>query len=152
MHKLQETTGPIVFQRLTSSPNEAGAELCNAANDSDLKVNNAAFAYYSRLKKLRDYVGNHHMENISLQRAAKIAGLEKKYFSTFFRRKVGITYIQWLHSFRVEKAVELIKANDDPLIDIASASGFGDLRTFERSFKKVMKVTPAKFRMLIRPS
>ena len=135
MHKLQETTGPIVFQRLTSSPNEAGAESCNAANDSDLKVNNAAFACSSS-KKIAGLRWEPSHGKYLAPKSCQNSGLEKKYFSTFFRRKVGITYIQWLHSFRVEKAVELIKANDDPLIDIASASGFGDLEPSNGRLRK----------------
>src|SRR5262245_33062250 len=94
------------------------------------EINDTALKYYSCLQRVKQYVDAHHSENISLQTAARIASMEKKYFSAFFRRKVGITYTDWLTSVRIVKAMVLIKNDDDSLTHIASRAGFGDLRTF----------------------
>src|SRR2546425_12029090 len=55
-------------------------------------VNWKAFDYYPSLNRIRDYGAKNFSHGISLSRAASVAGLEKKYFSRFFKDKVGITF------------------------------------------------------------
>ncbi len=110
-----------------------------------------AFDYYPRLKRLREYVEQSYSEPISLKKAAGIAGLESSYFSTYFRAKVGITFTRWLRQVRVEKAMELMKAGDFSISEVAEAVGFGDLRAFERAFKKHTRRTPREFKKSVAP-
>src|SRR5213594_3375253 len=95
------------------------------------EINESAFRYYSCLERVKQYVEMHYSEGIPLQTAARIASMEKKYFSVFFHRKVGITYTGWLARVRIVKAMALIKTVDHSLTHIAYTVGFGDLRTFE---------------------
>jgi|SRR5215813_3270729 len=146
-------------KKLTSFRKRSGFNINEASGDPTIRkvtelknINNNAFSYYSCLRRLKEYVENHQSENIPLQTAAGIASLERKYFSAFFHKKTGITYLRWLNSFRIAKAVALIKVTDDSLTQVASTVGFGDLRSFERSFKKLIKVTPSEFRKSVRPS
>lgn len=115
------------------------------------QVNHAAFKYYSRLKRVKEHVDQYYCEEVSLDKAAQIAATEKTYFSTFFRKKVGITFTEWLRRFRVAKAVELMQANNHPLRHIAFEVGFQDYRAFQRTFKKCMKMTPREFKRSIVP-
>src|SRR3989442_6887071 len=100
------------------------------------KINERAFRYYSSLRRIKQHVEARYSDAIPLQTAARIACLEKKYFSAYFHTKVGITYTRWLTSVRIAKAMDLIRNADDSLTHIAAEVGFGDLRTFERAFKK----------------
>jgi len=99
-------------------------------------TNGEVFDYYPRLNRLRQYVEQSYSEPIPLEKAAGIAALESTYFSSYFRAKVGITFTEWLRQVRIEKAMELMKASDSSITHIAYEVGFGDLRTFERAFKK----------------
>jgi len=110
-----------------------------------------AFDYYPRLKRLREYVEQSYSEPISLKKAAGIAGLERSYFSTYFRAKVGITFTEWLRQVRLEKAMELMKAGDFSISEVAEAVGFKDLRTFERAFKQYTRRTPREFKKSVAP-
>ncbi|MDA2939275.1 AraC family transcriptional regulator, partial [Acidobacteria bacterium AH-259-A15] len=87
-----------------------------------------------------------------LKEAAQIAGLEKKYFSVFFHEKVGMTFTGWLAHVRVARAMELIKTRNYSITEVAYAVGFGDLRTFQRAFKKCTTLTPREFKNSVRPS
>ena len=111
-------------------------------NGTDQKV----FDYYPRLKRLHQYVEQSYSEPISLGEAAGIAALESTYFSTYFRAKVGITFTEWLRQIRIKKAMELMKTRDSSITHIAYEVGFGDLRTFERAFKKHTRMTPLQFK------
>ncbi len=108
-------------------------------------INGEVFDYYPRLNRLREYVEQSYSEPISLGTAASIAALESSYFSSYFRAKVGITFTEWLRQVRTEKAMELMKAGDFSITHIAYEVGFGDLRTFERAFKKHTRMTPTEF-------
>ncbi len=113
--------------------------------------NGEVFDFYPRLNRLRGYVEQSYSEPIPLKKAAGIAALEKSYFSSYFRAKVGITFTDWLRQVRIEKAMELMKASDSSITHIAYEVGFGDLRTFERAFKKHTLMTPMEFKKSARP-
>jgi len=114
-------------------------------------VNHGAFQYYSRLRRVKTHVDQYYSEEISLEKAAQIAATEKTYFSTFFRKKVGITFTDWLRQLRVAKAIEIMKIRNQSICDIAFEVGFGDLRTFERAFKRYTNLTAREFKKSILP-
>lgn len=104
------------------------------------------FAYDERLGRLRRFVEEHYDESISAARAASIAGLAEKYFSTFFRERIGMPFGRWLRQFRVRRAKELLSTRDMNVGEVAFEVGFGDLSTFHRAFKAAEDVTPAQYR------
>jgi len=115
------------------------------------QINGAAFNYYPRLKRLHQYVEKSYSKHIPLEMAAGIAALERSYFSSYFRAKVGINFTEWLRQVRVEKAMELMQARDFSITEVAYEVGFGDLRTFERAFKKHTRTTPMEFKKSVVP-
>jgi two-component system response regulator YesN len=119
---------------------------------SGYRINEHAFQYYSCLQRLKEYVDTHYAERIPAPNAAKITNKHKKYFSAFFHQKVGITYTDWLMSIRVARAIAIIQSVDDSMTHVAYTTGFGDLRTFERAFKKITGLTPIEFKKCVRPS
>jgi transcriptional regulator GlxA family with amidase domain len=114
-------------------------------------INGKVFDDHPRLKRLCKYVEQNCSEHIPLERAAGIAALEKSYFSSYFRAKVGITFTDWLRHVRVKKAMELLKAKDFSITEVAYEVGFRDLRTFERAFKKYALTTPREFKKSVLP-
>ncbi len=114
-------------------------------------VNHDAFQYYSRLQRVKEHVDKCFSEEISLEKAASIAATEKTYFSTFFRKKVGITFTDWLRRLRVAKAMEIMRTRNQSICDIAFEVGFGDLRSFERAFKRYTNLTAREFKQSILP-
>lgn len=109
-------------------------------------VNQDSFRYHLRLGKVQEFVLKNYSEQMSLSKVARIAALEKSYFSSFFHKKVGVTYNNWLQSLRIAKAIEMMRARNDSVTEICFAVGFGDLRTFERAFKKWTGVTPREYK------
>lgn len=55
--------------------------------------NSAAFTYYRRLGRVRQFVDQHVADQITLEKTANIARLEKRHFSTYFHSKTGVRLI-----------------------------------------------------------
>ncbi|HSS75906.1 MAG TPA: AraC family transcriptional regulator [Thermoanaerobaculia bacterium] len=109
------------------------------------------FSYYLPLQRVREYVEKNLSEPISLRAAASAAGLEEKYFSAFFHRKTGVCFRDWLAGCRVDRAIEILTQHDDTITSVAASVGFQDLRTFERSFKRLTGLTPREFKRSVAP-
>lgn len=99
-----------------------------------------------RLSRLQAHVFQDLDSVCSLDDAARIVGLERKYFSAFFRAKVGVRFSCWLRLVRIQAASELIQARNLSIAEVAYSVGFKDLRTFQRAFKRVMGMTPFCYR------
>lgn len=120
-------------------------------HDSTLHVNSAVLAYYPRLSAVAEYVRAHLTNRITLTDVSAVAGLERKYFSVYFRSKVGISFTAWVRLLRIDRAKELMESRELSILRLASASGFRDVRAFERAFKRILGIPPARYRASVRP-
>lgn len=103
---------------------------------SPANIDRQVFIDVVRLARLKRFVDEHYADPLPLEVAARVAGLEKTYFSTFFRRQTGVGYHSWLRWIRIQRALELMQQHQLRVTQIAFEVGFGDLRTFERAFRK----------------
>lgn len=118
-----------------------------------LEINHAAFSYYDRLGRVKRYVERHYRdEDLSLAKLASVAGLERRYFSSFFHDKTGVRLMDWITRLRIREAIEMMKVHNYSISRIGSSVGYQDLRTFERAFKRCTNQTPSAFKKTIRPS
>lgn len=114
-------------------------------------INERAFSYYSRLGRVKEYVENNLLGDLSLGSVAAVAGMERRYFSRFFRQKTGVRFSAWVASLRVQRAMELMRSANRSITRVAYSVGFRDVRTFERAFKRGTMMTPSAFRKSVRP-
>lgn len=98
----------------------------------------------TRVQNAIQYLQNHYTEEISLSDIARASGLSPYYFSRLFSKFTGIPFKGYLTRLRVEKAVHLIRANSQSMIDTALECGFNSVRTFNRAFKAVKGYPPTK--------
>lgn len=84
--------------------------------------------------------------DISVKELASTCRLSSGYFSRAFKRTVGCAPHQWLIHQRVELAKHLILNTDEPLCQIALATGFVDQSHFTRVFSQQVKLSPAAWR------
>jgi AraC-like DNA-binding protein len=108
-------------------------------------VNHPAFSYFRPLRRLREMIEVSYGDPVSLAQAAHSARLEAKYFSTYFRKKVGITFSNWLMMRRTLEAMKMMDGSKQTITDIALTVGL-NICTFERSFKRLTGVTPRAYR------
>ena len=99
-----------------------------------------------RLHRVHRHLILNITEPLPLATAARIANLHPGYFSTYFHARVGMPFLQWVHSVRVGRAKEMLRSSDAPIYEIAYRVGYRDLRTFERAFKRLTSLTPWTWR------
>ncbi len=101
-----------------------------------------------KLKKVLTYIRSHYDTQITLNDMADAVGMSPKYFCFFFRDMTKKTPVEYLNSYRIERAARKLLNSDMSVTEISYACGFNDLSYFIKSFKKLKGITPAKFRKL----
>ena len=99
----------------------------------------------SRISKLLLYIAEHIEEKITVEDLSKLAGYNVQYFVRLFKRSVGCSPYQYIMGYKLKEARKLLKT-DMPVTQIAKMTGFSDIKSFSRSFKKKFGLSPSMFR------
>jgi AraC family transcriptional regulator len=83
---------------------------------------------------------------LELKEMAAAAGMSKYHFLRVFRRLTGVTPHRYLISARLRRAALALASSRRPIIAIALDAGFGDLSTFNKTFRAVFGLTPTGYR------
>jgi transcriptional regulator GlxA family with amidase domain len=110
-----------------------------------MAARNQIMTQHPYLERVRRFVENRLGQKMTLERVAGVAGLEETYFSAYFHTTVGLTYSQWLSGLRVISAVDFMAAGASMEV-AARKSGFGHLRTLQRSFKRRLGLPPRVYK------
>lgn len=81
--------------------------------------------------------------------AARIAGLERTYFSKRFHSVMKVSFTEWNARVRVEEAKLLLRSIDLSITAIGACVGYDDVTTFERVFKRLEGICPRAHRRRI---
>ena len=92
------------------------------------------------------YMKNHVTDSVSLEVVAKAAGMSKHHFCRVFKKYTGVSPMHALSLMRIERAKKLLESADHTISTVAVESGFGDIGSFIRHFKKVTGITATDFR------
>jgi AraC family transcriptional regulator len=84
--------------------------------------------------------------SLSIADLSNACRLSCSHFSQAFRQTVGGPPHQWLLTQRVERSKQLLLNTDQPLCEIALATGFADQSHFTRVFSQRVKVSPGVWR------
>ena len=87
-----------------------------------------------------------YMNGITVTEIAKLLNLERSYFSTIFKKSVGIPPQQYLNEFRLNKAAKLLIGQHFSVSEAAYATGYTDIVNFSRMFKKQFGMSPSEYK------
>jgi AraC-like DNA-binding protein/ligand-binding sensor protein len=93
----------------------------------------------------RKYIENKFKETVTVAEIATHVYMSESYFSHQFKEQVGISPVQYLNRYRIEKALQLLKKGTLSKTEIAFEAGFNTLTHFNRIFKKFMKLSPSEY-------
>jgi AraC family transcriptional regulator len=84
--------------------------------------------------------------NITIKELATACLLSESHFARSFRTSFGTSVHQHLIKLRIERAKSLLSRANKQLAEIAQLSGFCDQAAFTRTFRKVERMTPSRWR------
>ncbi|ALS01766.1 AraC family transcriptional regulator [Enterococcus silesiacus] len=99
-----------------------------------------------KLDQVFRYVEKNYTKKITLEEVAASIGYSQFYFTKFFKRNTGKTFITFLNDYRIDKAKWLLINSDDTVSQIISQIGIESDKTFYRLFKHSMGMAPLKYR------
>lgn len=99
-----------------------------------------------RLNKIFDYVENHYQEDITIENIAKFIGYNPHYFTRFFKKNIGQTFIQFLTEYRLNQAKFILVNENISMTEVSEKSGFSSVKTFHHVFKKSVGQSPLQYR------
>jgi AraC-like DNA-binding protein len=101
---------------------------------------------YQRLIQAIKYIDTHFKENITLDSIAQKVGYSRCYFSSIFKKCMGMPIWDYICIKRIEESLTQIKTTEKNIADIALDCGFNNAVNFNKLFKKYTNVTPNFFR------
>lgn len=91
-------------------------------------------------------IESRYMEPLTLAMLADVAGVSRYHFVRLFRRVIGVTPYAYVLNRRLAAAADALRRGEATVLDVALASGFGDLSEFTRRFHARFGRPPAAYR------
>ncbi len=92
------------------------------------------------------HISQYFNTGITLSEVANHVGLSEGYFSTLFRKTLGVTFKSYLDDIRFNFALKLLRYTDLTISEICYECGFSDFSNFMRRFKFKYKKAPGEYR------
>lgn len=102
-----------------------------------------------RLDKIFMYIEAHYQDTITLNDISAYMGFSSFYFTKFFKKNTGTTFIQFLTEYRLNKAKWILLNEDATVTEVAERTGFSSVKTFHHQFKDLMGISPLKYKKTI---
>lgn len=91
------------------------------------------------------YIDNHYTQIRSISEVAAICNMSEYHFFRLFRQVYSISPHQYIRSKQLQYATILLDSKEMSISDVAFHSGFIDLHSFSKSFKKQFGYSPQNY-------
>ena len=99
------------------------------------------------VRAIVDYCArNYTTPSLSLEMLERDLHLSRFYISHLFSEKMNIGFNDYVNSLRISGACRLLQQTDLSITAVSERSGFNTCRTFNRSFSKLLGVSPSEYR------
>ncbi len=102
------------------------------------------------VRQAKAYLSEHFRENPTLEQVSDVVGMSPAYFSTLFKKELGIGFSEYLTQLRCEEAKRLMRETGESMNRIAEDVGYLDAKYFSRIFRKTVGIKPSEYRKLYR--
>jgi two-component system, response regulator YesN len=84
--------------------------------------------------------------SLSLEKVALTLQVSPVYLSRLIKKELGLSFVQLLTNKRMKQAIYLLQSTDYPIVSISELVGYESQHYFSTAFKKVIGLSPNKYR------
>lgn len=111
-----------------------------------MEARESRMADLRRLLPALEWMRRNLGQPIFIPHLAKLASLSEPQFRRVFQRTMNASPVQYLRRIRMEHACQLLRQTNDTVELIASKVGYAETAFFAHSFKKLIGLSPGKYR------
>ena len=123
------------------------SELVSILSDLDSRTGKQENSRNRVVTIVRSYVDENYMDtNLSVSDLSDRVGMNISSLSRTFKREMGYNLLDYINKTRIEAVMRLLIETDDTLESIAEHTGYMNVNTLIRNFKRYVGVTPGKYK------
>ncbi|WP_438444140.1 helix-turn-helix domain-containing protein [Gorillibacterium sp. sgz5001074] len=115
-------------------------------NDSGFLPDASQDRELSKLVPVLNYIERNVNGRVEMKEAAKIMNLDYFYFGKYFKKMMGRTFLEYVHSQKIANAERLLLTRDISVLETASLVGMPNMANFYKMFYKYNQCSPKEFR------
>lgn len=156
MVRVAELEKKLKEKEAATAPVESAVPKDSEAETPDMKSSGLLTDDGARMQELYDRICNLMEEKrlyaepqLNRERVAALLNTNRTYLSKVIKEKSGMTYLQFVNSYRINEAVRILSDPDKldfPLKQIWSDLGFSSPTTFYKQFQDAVGITPSVYR------
>lgn len=116
-------------------------------SDTKKKLNHAEISDLNRIKPVLDYVDSHIHTKISVETASTFLNFSYHYFIKYFKRTMGMSFIDYVHYKRMKKAELLLLTSEKSITEVSYEVGISNMAQFYKIFKRYNHCSPKEYRL-----
>ena len=99
-----------------------------------------------KIKLMMIYIHEHYPEKISIRDLAAAAYLSERECFRVFHDYLHMTPVEYIKSYRLQKASQMLEKGQEPITEICHACGLGSSSYFGKVFRDYAGCTPLEYR------
>ncbi|MFC5401119.1 response regulator transcription factor [Cohnella soli] len=108
-------------------------------------LNSSPLTMRTEIKKVIHYIHKHYRD-VDIASAAEYVNLSPSWFKTLFRKETGVSFHEFVQSYQLEMAKQLMVTTDMKVYEVAQAVGITNTRYFSRLFTRSFSMPPLDYR------
>ena len=98
------------------------------------------------LTEVIKYMEEHMQQDLTLDQLATVAHLHPNYLVRKFKTYFGYPPVKYMNMIRLNKAKEMLRSTQLPVMEVARAVGFHDISYFSNQFKRQFGLSPNAYK------
>jgi two-component system response regulator YesN len=98
------------------------------------------------IQKCITFINENYKNNVTLDIVANMVHLNSSYFSSIFKKEMGLSFSNYLNKVRIDQSMLLLKNTDYSILEVAHEVGFEDQSYFSKVFKNLTSMTPKEYK------
>lgn len=100
----------------------------------------------ARMAKIVRHLENNFGKSLTLETISIQFNMSERSISRLFQSTLQISFLQYLKTLRIVKAIEMLVKTNDPISEIAFNVGYDTIGSFSNAFYALMQSRPSDFR------